>query len=84
MGTDKKCFYSFISNTHLIYNLLHKSRIKSDSLCLLCQKKLLILLLIIIGLARSGKEPPKGFMAPSAWKVLSEYYQSLKSKMDTN
>ncbi|XP_045446097.1 bifunctional 3'-phosphoadenosine 5'-phosphosulfate synthase isoform X1 [Melitaea cinxia] len=36
------------------------------------------------GLARSGKEPPKGFMAPSAWKVLSEYYQSLKSKMDTN
>ncbi|CAH2235092.1 jg7503 [Pararge aegeria aegeria] len=36
------------------------------------------------GLAKSGKEPPKGFMAPSAWKVLSEYYQSLKSKMDTN
>ncbi|XP_026490139.1 bifunctional 3'-phosphoadenosine 5'-phosphosulfate synthase isoform X2 [Vanessa tameamea] len=36
------------------------------------------------GLARAGKEPPKGFMAPSAWKVLSEYYQSLKSKMDTN
>ncbi|XP_022121352.2 bifunctional 3'-phosphoadenosine 5'-phosphosulfate synthase isoform X2 [Pieris rapae] len=36
------------------------------------------------GLARSGKEPPKGFMAPSAWKILSEYYQSLKAKMDTN
>ncbi|XP_050682102.1 bifunctional 3'-phosphoadenosine 5'-phosphosulfate synthase isoform X1 [Leptidea sinapis] len=36
------------------------------------------------GLARAGKEPPKGFMAPSAWKVLSEYYQSLKAKMDTN
>ncbi|XP_046960129.1 bifunctional 3'-phosphoadenosine 5'-phosphosulfate synthase isoform X1 [Vanessa cardui] len=36
------------------------------------------------GLARAGKEPPKGFMAPTAWKVLSEYYQSLKSKMDTN
>ncbi|KAH9644917.1 hypothetical protein HF086_014405 [Spodoptera exigua] len=36
------------------------------------------------GLAKSGKEPPKGFMAPTAWKVLSEYYQSLKSKMDTN
>ncbi|XP_047020229.1 bifunctional 3'-phosphoadenosine 5'-phosphosulfate synthase isoform X1 [Helicoverpa zea] len=36
------------------------------------------------GLAKAGKEPPKGFMAPSAWKVLSEYYQSLKSKMDTN
>ncbi|XP_050342818.1 bifunctional 3'-phosphoadenosine 5'-phosphosulfate synthase isoform X2 [Nymphalis io] len=36
------------------------------------------------GLARAGKEPPKGFMAPSAWKVLAEYYQSLKSKMDTN
>ncbi|XP_077291537.1 3'-phosphoadenosine 5'-phosphosulfate synthase isoform X2 [Arctopsyche grandis] len=31
------------------------------------------------GLARSGKEPPSGFMAPSAWKVLSEYYQSLKA-----
>ncbi|XP_013136805.1 PREDICTED: bifunctional 3'-phosphoadenosine 5'-phosphosulfate synthase isoform X1 [Papilio polytes] len=36
------------------------------------------------GLAKAGKEPPQGFMAPSAWKVLSEYYQSLKSKMDTN
>lgn len=36
------------------------------------------------GLAKTGKEPPKGFMAPAAWKVLSEYYQSLKSKMDTN
>ncbi|KAI5636377.1 ATP-sulfurylase domain-containing protein [Phthorimaea operculella] len=36
------------------------------------------------GFARSGKEPPKGFMAPSAWKVLADYYQSLKAKMDTN
>lgn len=29
-------------------------------------------------LARSGEDPPKGFMAPKAWKVLSTYYQSLK------
>ncbi|XP_045534164.1 bifunctional 3'-phosphoadenosine 5'-phosphosulfate synthase isoform X1 [Papilio machaon] len=36
------------------------------------------------GLAKAGKEPPNGFMASSAWKVLSEYYQSIKSKMDTN
>ncbi|XP_060800913.1 bifunctional 3'-phosphoadenosine 5'-phosphosulfate synthase isoform X2 [Amyelois transitella] len=36
------------------------------------------------GLAKAGKEPPKGFMAPSAWKILADYYQSLKSKMDTN
>lgn len=28
-------------------------------------------------LARSGQEPPSGFMDPSAWKVLSEYYRSL-------
>ena len=28
-------------------------------------------------LARSGNEPPNGFMAPLAWKVLSSYYQSL-------
>ena len=40
--------------------------------------------ILLSGLARSGKEPPKGFMASTAWKVLSEYYQSLKSKMDTN
>lgn len=26
-------------------------------------------------LARSGEEPPEGFMAPAAWKVLSEFYQ---------
>ncbi len=27
-------------------------------------------------LARSGETPPNGFMAPAAWKVLSEFYQS--------
>lgn len=31
------------------------------------------------GLARSGQNPPDGFMAPRAWKVLSEYYQSLRN-----
>lgn len=30
------------------------------------------------GLARSGEDPPNGFMAPKAWKVLAEYYQSLQ------
>ncbi|XP_053691234.1 bifunctional 3'-phosphoadenosine 5'-phosphosulfate synthase isoform X2 [Sabethes cyaneus] len=30
------------------------------------------------GLARSGQDPPNGFMEPKAWKILSEYYQSLK------
>ena len=34
------------------------------------------------GLARSGKSPPDGFMAPKAWKVLSDYYQSI-SKQET-
>lgn len=29
------------------------------------------------GLARSGELPPDGFMAPSAWKILANYYQSL-------
>ncbi|XP_023341749.1 bifunctional 3'-phosphoadenosine 5'-phosphosulfate synthase isoform X2 [Eurytemora carolleeae] len=28
-------------------------------------------------LARSGELPPDGFMAPSAWKILSDYYKSL-------
>ncbi|KAL2082917.1 hypothetical protein ACEWY4_020690 [Coilia grayii] len=28
-------------------------------------------------LARSGDSPPDGFMAPKAWKVLTEYYGSL-------
>lgn len=28
-------------------------------------------------LARSGQEPPTGFMEPSAWKVLAEYYRSI-------
>lgn len=27
-------------------------------------------------LARSGETPPPGFMAPKAWKVLSDYYQA--------
>jgi len=29
------------------------------------------------GLARSGENPPDGFMAPTAWKVLADYYKSL-------
>nr|CAD7397671.1 unnamed protein product [Timema cristinae] len=32
------------------------------------------------GLARSGELPPDGFMAPKAWKILVEYYQSLKDQ----
>ncbi|XP_028585511.2 bifunctional 3'-phosphoadenosine 5'-phosphosulfate synthase 2 isoform X1 [Podarcis muralis] len=28
-------------------------------------------------LAREGENPPEGFMAPKAWKVLTEYYMSL-------
>lgn len=28
-------------------------------------------------LAREGQNPPDGFMAPRAWKVLQDYYQSL-------
>lgn len=28
-------------------------------------------------MARTGQEPPNGFMAPTAWKVLATYYQSL-------
>lgn len=29
------------------------------------------------GFARSGEMPPDGFMAPTAWQVLANYYQSL-------
>lgn len=28
--------------------------------------------------ARQGENPPDGFMAPRAWKILSNYYLSLK------
>uniref|UniRef100_A0A8C5TXV8 adenylyl-sulfate kinase n=1 Tax=Malurus cyaneus samueli TaxID=2593467 RepID=A0A8C5TXV8_9PASS len=31
-------------------------------------------------LAREGENPPDGFMAPKAWKVLTAYYQSLEKK----
>lgn len=30
-------------------------------------------------MARAGDTPPEGFMAPLAWKVMVEYYQSLSS-----
>ncbi|CAG0879680.1 unnamed protein product [Darwinula stevensoni] len=29
------------------------------------------------GLARSGQDPPDGFMGPKAWQVLASYYKSL-------
>lgn len=32
------------------------------------------------GLAKTGADPPSGFMCPKAWKVLADYYQSLKIK----
>ena len=31
------------------------------------------------GLAKSGENPPEGFMAPKAWEILSNYYQSLNN-----
>ena len=31
-------------------------------------------------LARAGDNPPDGFMAPKAWQIMVEYYQSLKQK----
>ncbi|XP_075234025.1 3'-phosphoadenosine 5'-phosphosulfate synthase isoform X2 [Lycorma delicatula] len=31
------------------------------------------------GLARSGTNPPDGFMAPSAWKVLASYYKKISN-----
>lgn len=32
------------------------------------------------GYARDGVQPPDGFMAPKAWKVLADYYQSIAKK----
>ncbi|KAK5640182.1 hypothetical protein RI129_010993 [Pyrocoelia pectoralis] len=32
-------------------------------------------------LAKNGQDPPEGFMSPKAWKVLSNYYQSLVNKL---
>jgi len=32
------------------------------------------------GLAKAGELPPDGFMAPKAWTILSNYYQSLATK----
>ena len=29
------------------------------------------------GMARNGLTPPDGFMAPKAWKIMCDYYQSL-------
>lgn len=37
----------------------------------------LIVKIVFIGLAKDGIEPPMGFMAPSAWDVLANYYKSL-------
>ncbi|KAL1497091.1 hypothetical protein ABEB36_008105 [Hypothenemus hampei] len=30
--------------------------------------------------ARTGEDPPEGFMAPKAWCVISDYYRSLQSR----
>ncbi|TGZ34266.1 hypothetical protein CRM22_011409 [Opisthorchis felineus] len=36
------------------------------------------------GLARNGEEPPEGFMAPSAWNVLADYYRDSLTKGNQN
>ena len=33
-------------------------------------------------LARNGLEPPAGFMAPKAWRVLADFYQQNQSQSD--
>jgi 3'-phosphoadenosine 5'-phosphosulfate synthase len=30
--------------------------------------------------AKSGENPPDGFMCPSGWKVLVNYYESLQTE----
>ncbi|XP_066141181.1 bifunctional 3'-phosphoadenosine 5'-phosphosulfate synthase-like isoform X2 [Euwallacea fornicatus] len=30
--------------------------------------------------ARTGEDPPEGFMSPKAWGIISDYYQSLQKK----
>lgn len=30
--------------------------------------------------ARSGENPPDGFMCPSGWKVLVKYYESMQAE----
>lgn len=30
--------------------------------------------------ARSGENPPDGFMCPGGWKVLVKYYESLQAE----
>ena len=32
------------------------------------------------GMARAGENPPDGFMAPKAWKIMVSYYQSVAAK----
>ncbi len=31
-------------------------------------------------LARAGENPPDGFMAPSAWAIMVDYYRSVKKE----
>ena len=31
-------------------------------------------------LAREGADPPHGFMAPKAWEIISQFYQSKNDK----
>lgn len=40
----------------------------------------LISYFVFAGLAKIGQNPPNGFMAPKAWQVLVQYYQSLDKK----
>lgn len=34
-------------------------------------------------LARTGEEPPLGFMAPSAWEVMANFYNNLNNKQQS-
>lgn len=36
----------------------------------------------MLALAKNGEDPPEGFMAPKAWKIITKYYQTLHTHGD--
>ena len=72
---EKKDDFLFISGTKM-------RALARAGACNVFSDELLPLFLyyILFNVIFAGDTPPPGFMAPSAWKIMVDYYQSLQQK----
>lgn len=75
---EKKDDFIFISGTiNLVFSLPAYAYLTDHLYVYIYIQYCLYLGTKMRGLARNGETPPDGFMAPKAWQIMVDYYQSI-------